>query len=137
MGIWMDLNGKFHPLQFVALVFTKDKVAVLGFDGKFQWMELSWESGRELRLGKTEIHALLRFKDIAIAMAVLKKGTLVKAIREQLDNSTEAIASDSRFPAYLFDTPGEIMDLKGDYALVKFRVPTPNVWLRQDQLEAL
>lgn len=70
-------------------------------------------------------------------MAVLKKGTLVKAVREKLDNSTEAIASDHRFPAYLFETPGEIMDLKGDYALVKFRVPTPNVWLRQDQLEVI
>jgi hypothetical protein len=28
------------------------------------------------------------------------------------------------------------MELRGDYALVKFgQVPTPNIWLRLDQLE--
>ncbi|MHC5828874.1 MAG: NAD(P)H-quinone oxidoreductase subunit O, partial [Nostoc sp.] len=27
-------------------------------------------------------------------------------------------------------------DVKGDYALIKFgKVPTPNIWLRVDQLE--
>ena len=66
----------------------------------------------------------------------IKKGTMVRAIREQLENSTEATASDSRFPSYLFESRGEILDLKGDYALVKFgHVPTPNIWLRLDQLE--
>ncbi|KST66423.1 NAD(P)H-quinone oxidoreductase subunit O [Mastigocoleus testarum] len=66
----------------------------------------------------------------------IKKGTMVRAIREQLENSTEATASDSRFPSYLFESRGEILDLKGDYALVKFgKVPTPNIWLRLDQLE--
>ena len=66
----------------------------------------------------------------------IKKGTMVRAIREQLENSTEATASDSRFPSYLFESRGEILDLKGDYALVKFgQVPTPNIWLRLDQLE--
>jgi len=70
-------------------------------------------------------------------MAV-KKGDLVRAIREQLENSLEAQASDSRFPPYLFDTKGEVVDLRGDYALVKFgQVPTPNIWLRVDQLETL
>jgi hypothetical protein len=64
----------------------------------------------------------------------LKKGELVRAVREKLENSLEAQASDSRFPSYLFDTDGEVVDLRGDYALVKFRVPTPNVWLRLDQL---
>ncbi|MBD2665906.1 NAD(P)H-quinone oxidoreductase subunit O [Richelia sinica] len=68
-------------------------------------------------------------------MAV-KKGDMVRAVREKLDNSLEAKASDSRFPAYLFDTKGEIVDIKGDYALVKFgRVPTPNIWLKLEQLE--
>ena len=67
----------------------------------------------------------------------LKKGTFVHAIREKLENSVEATASDNRFPPYLFETQGEIMDLRGDYALVKFgQVPTPNIWLRIDQLEA-
>jgi len=70
-------------------------------------------------------------------MAV-KKGDLVHAIREKLENSLEAKASDSRFPAYLFNSKGEILDIKGDYALVKFGlVQTPNIWLRLDQLEAV
>ncbi|MEM7725779.1 MAG: NAD(P)H-quinone oxidoreductase subunit O [Cyanobacteria bacterium P01_A01_bin.45] len=68
-------------------------------------------------------------------MAV-KKGTMVRAVRENLENSLEAKASDSRFPTYLFDSQGEVLDVKGDYALVKFgKVPTPNIWLRLDQLE--
>ena len=68
-------------------------------------------------------------------MAV-KKGTMVRAVRENLENSLEAKASDSRFPTYLFDSQGEVLDVKGDYALVKFgKVPTPNICLRLDQLE--
>lgn len=68
-------------------------------------------------------------------MAV-KKGSMVRAIREQLENSLEAKASDSRLPSYIFETEGEILDTKGDFALVKFgKVPTPNIWLRMDQLE--
>jgi hypothetical protein len=68
-------------------------------------------------------------------MAV-KRGDTVRAVREKLENSLEALASDSRFPSYLFETKGEVVDIKGDYALVKFgKVPTPNMWLRLDQLE--
>ncbi|MBW4560174.1 MAG: NAD(P)H-quinone oxidoreductase subunit O [Mojavia pulchra JT2-VF2] len=68
-------------------------------------------------------------------MAV-KRGDMVRAVREKLENSLEAKASDSRFPSYLFETKGEVVDLKGDYALVKFgQVSTPNIWLRLDQLE--
>jgi hypothetical protein len=70
------------------------------------------------------------------AMA-FKRGDLVRAVREKLENSLEAKASDSRFSRYIFETAGEIVDLNGDYALIKFGiVPTPNMWLRQDQLEA-
>ena len=66
----------------------------------------------------------------------IKKGGMVKAIREKLEGSLEAQASDSRFPSYLFESAGEVMDIKGDYAFVKFgKVPTPNIWLRLDQLE--
>lgn len=66
----------------------------------------------------------------------VKRGDIVRAVREKLENSLEAKASDSRFPGYLFDSKGEIIDIKGDYALVKFgKVPTPNFWLRLDQLE--
>ncbi|MTJ08026.1 MULTISPECIES: NAD(P)H-quinone oxidoreductase subunit O [unclassified Anabaena] len=68
-------------------------------------------------------------------MAV-KKGNMVRAIREKLENSLEAKASDSRFPAYLFESQGEVVDIKGEYALVKFgKVPTPNIWLKLEQLE--
>ncbi|MER3435025.1 MAG: NAD(P)H-quinone oxidoreductase [Leptolyngbya sp. ERB_1_1] len=67
----------------------------------------------------------------------VKKGEMVRVIREKLENSLEAKASDSRFPNYIFETQGEVVDLKGDYAFVKFgKVPTPNIWLRQDQLES-
>ena len=66
----------------------------------------------------------------------LKRGDLVRAIREQLENSLEATASDTRFPPYLFETKGEILETRDDYALVMFgHVPTPNIWLRLDQLE--
>jgi hypothetical protein len=68
-------------------------------------------------------------------MAV-KKGSFVRALREKLENSVEAKASDQRFPAYIFETKGEIQETRGDYALIKFgQVPTPNIWLRIDQLE--
>lgn len=68
--------------------------------------------------------------------ATLKRGDMVRAVREKLDNSLEATASDTRFPPYLFETQGEILETSEDYALVKFgTVPTPNIWLRLDQLE--
>jgi hypothetical protein len=66
----------------------------------------------------------------------LKKGDVVRAIQDKLENSLEASASDVRFPSYMFETKGEIMDTRDDYALVQFGiVPTPNIWLRMDQLE--
>jgi len=68
--------------------------------------------------------------------ATLKRGDLVKAVRDKLENSVEIKASDPSLPPYLFDTKGEIVDIINDYALVKFGyVPTPNIWLRLDQLE--
>ncbi|MGJ3245814.1 MAG: NAD(P)H-quinone oxidoreductase subunit O [Elainellaceae cyanobacterium] len=69
-------------------------------------------------------------------MAV-KKGDIVRVVREKLENSLEAQASDSRFPSYIFESKGEILDTReDDYMLVKFGlVPTPAIWLRADQLE--
>lgn len=65
-----------------------------------------------------------------------KRGDLVRAVREKLENSVEAKASDTRFPPYLFETKGEILETRDEYALVMFgHVPTPNIWLRLDQLE--
>lgn len=69
--------------------------------------------------------------------AKLKKGALVRVLREQLENSTEALASDTRFPPYLFESKGEIVEMEGDYALVKFYVPTPAIWLKLEQIELL
>lgn len=67
--------------------------------------------------------------------ATIKKGAKVRAVREKLENSLEAKASDTRFPSYIFDSKGEILDISEEYALVKFYVPTPNIWFRIDQLE--
>lgn len=67
--------------------------------------------------------------------AKIKKGALVRAVREKLENSVEATASDTRFPAYIFESKGEIVEMNDEYALVKFYVPTPNIWFRLDQLE--
>ncbi|MBF2098997.1 MAG: NAD(P)H-quinone oxidoreductase subunit O [Gloeomargaritaceae cyanobacterium C42_A2020_066] len=65
----------------------------------------------------------------------IKKGSLVRVLREKLDQSLEAQANDTRWASYLFETAGEVLDLRGDYAQVKFTVPTPPFWLRLDQLE--
>ncbi|MGL5131038.1 MAG: NAD(P)H-quinone oxidoreductase subunit O, partial [Planktothrix sp.] len=43
----------------------------------------------------------------------IKKGDFVHAVREKLENSLEAKASDPRFSAYIFETKGEIMELRG------------------------
>ncbi|MEM9903785.1 MAG: NAD(P)H-quinone oxidoreductase subunit O [Cyanobacteria bacterium P01_D01_bin.44] len=68
-------------------------------------------------------------------MAV-KKGDFVRVVKEKLEASVEATASDTRFPPYIFESQGEILETRDDYALVKFgKVPTPNIWLRLDQLE--
>ncbi len=68
-------------------------------------------------------------------MAGIKKGTLVHVVKEKLEGSLEGKASDVRLPSYLFDSKGEVLDLNDEYALVQFYVPTPNIWLRLDQLE--
>ncbi len=66
----------------------------------------------------------------------LKKGSLVKAIREKLEGSVEAQANDTRWSAYIFETSGEVVEFRGDYVQVKFgQVPTPPIWLHKDQLQ--
>lgn len=67
----------------------------------------------------------------------IKKGALVRVVKEKLENSLEAKASDTRFPSYLFESKGEILDMNDEYALIRFYVPTPSVWLRLDQIEAV
>ena len=68
-------------------------------------------------------------------MAGMKKGSLVRVVKEKLEGSVEAKASDVRLPSYLLNSKGEILDTTDEYALVQFYVPTPSVWLRLDQLE--
>jgi hypothetical protein len=45
---------------------------------------------------------------VAVMADKLKKGSLVRANREKLENSLEAKASDTRFPPYLFETKGKL-----------------------------
>jgi hypothetical protein len=56
-------------------------------------------------------------------------------VPEKLENSLEAQASDRRLPSYLLNSKAEVLDLNDEYALVKFYVPTPSVWLKLEQLE--
>ena len=69
------------------------------------------------------------------APAALKKGALVRVSRAAYGGSLEAAASDPAPPAYIFEGPGEILAVKGDYAQLRWRRPVPDVWLRLNQLE--
>lgn len=72
----------------------------------------------------------------AAAPAPLKKGALVRVNAAAYRDSIEAGASDPEPPAYLFEGPGEILAVKGQYAQLRWRRPVPDIWLRLDQLEA-
>tara|TARA_B100001093_G_scaffold60231_1_gene50802 strand:- start:95 stop:349 length:255 start_codon:yes stop_codon:yes gene_type:complete len=67
--------------------------------------------------------------------AALRKGALVKVNRAAYDASIEASASDPTPPDYIFEGPGELLVVKGDYGQVRWNRPVPDVWLRIDQLE--
>lgn len=67
--------------------------------------------------------------------APLKKGSLVRVSKAAYAGSTEAQASDPIAPDYIFEGPGEILAVKGDYAQLRWRRSVPDVWLRLDQLE--
>lgn len=72
----------------------------------------------------------------APAPALLKKGSLVRVNRQAYLGSLEAGASDPEPPAYIFEGPGEVLQVKGAHAQLRWRRPVPDVWLRLDQLEA-
>ncbi len=38
-------------------------------------------------------------------------------------------------PDDIFEGPGELLVVKGDYGQVRWNRPVPDVWLRMDQLE--
>tara|TARA_Y100001968_G_scaffold324404_1_gene363656 strand:- start:976 stop:1224 length:249 start_codon:yes stop_codon:yes gene_type:complete len=65
-----------------------------------------------------------------------RKGDLIKVNRELYENSLESDASDQVLPEYLFEGPGELLMIEGDYCQVRWRRPVPDVWLRIDQLES-
>lgn len=67
----------------------------------------------------------------------VKKGAMVRLNQEKFNDSVEAKASDRRLPPYVFEGKGEVVEVEGDYAQVKFPVVTPTVWLRLEQLEAV
>ncbi|QNJ30102.1 NADH dehydrogenase I subunit NdhO [Synechococcus sp. A15-24] len=68
--------------------------------------------------------------------AALRKGALVKVNRAAYNASLEAAASDPIAPDYIFEGPGELLLVKGDYGQVRWNRPVPDVWLRMDQLES-
>ena len=65
-----------------------------------------------------------------------KKGSLVRVNRQAYQSSLESKASDPLPPEYIFEGPGELLAVKGDYCQVRWRMPVPDVWLRIDQLES-
>ncbi len=69
------------------------------------------------------------------AIQPLRKGSLVRVKRSTYLNSLESLASDLSPPDYIFEGPGEILTVQGDYGQVRWRRPVPDVWLRLDQLE--
>ena len=63
-----------------------------------------------------------------------RKGDLVKVDREKYSNSLESKASDSNLPEYIFQGPGELLLLKGDYCQIRWRRPVPDVWINSDHI---
>lgn len=63
-----------------------------------------------------------------------RKGDLVKVDREKYSNSLESKASDPILPEYIFEGPGEVLLIKGDYFQVRWRRPVPDVWINSDHI---
>tara|TARA_B100000214_G_scaffold282093_1_gene211753 strand:+ start:426 stop:692 length:267 start_codon:yes stop_codon:yes gene_type:complete len=63
-----------------------------------------------------------------------RKGDLVKVDREKYSNSLESKASDINLPEYIFQGPGELLVIKGDYCQVRWRRPVPDVWINSDHI---
>ncbi len=64
-----------------------------------------------------------------------RKGALVRVNRQAYEASLEIQASDASTPAYIFEGPGELLTIKGDFGQVRWRRPVPDVWLKIDCLE--
>ena len=63
-----------------------------------------------------------------------RKGDLVKVDREKYSNSLESQASDTNLPEYIFQGPGEVLLIKGDYCQIRWRRPVPDVWISSDHI---
>ena len=63
-----------------------------------------------------------------------RKGDLVKVDREKYLHSLESKASDENLPEYIFEGPGEILLIKGDYCQVRWRRPVPDVWINSNNI---
>ncbi len=63
-----------------------------------------------------------------------RKGDLVKVEREKYQNSLESKASDDNLPEYIFEGPGEVLLIKGEYCQVRWRRPVPDVWINKDHM---
>ena len=64
----------------------------------------------------------------------LRKGDLIKVDRKKYLNSLESKASDIELPEYIFQGPGEVLLIKGDYCQVRWRRPVPDVWISSDHI---
>ena len=64
----------------------------------------------------------------------LKKGDLVKVDREKYSHSLESKSSDTDLPEYIFQGPGEVLMIKGDYCQVRWRRPVPDVWISSEHI---
>ena len=63
-----------------------------------------------------------------------RKGDLVKVEREKYSKSLESKASDTNLPEYIFQGPGEILLIKGDYCQIRWRRPVPDVWINSEHI---
>ena len=66
----------------------------------------------------------------------LRKGDLVKVEREKYLNSLESKASDVNLPEYIFQGPGEVLLIKGNYCQIRWRRPVPDVWINSDHMSS-
>tara|TARA_B100001250_G_scaffold316963_1_gene279401 strand:- start:154 stop:417 length:264 start_codon:yes stop_codon:yes gene_type:complete len=64
----------------------------------------------------------------------LRKGDLIRVDREKYLDSLESKASDDNLPEYIFQGPGEVLLIKGDYCQVRWRRPVPDVWINLDHI---
>ncbi len=64
-----------------------------------------------------------------------RKGALVRVRRKAYEESIEFQASDPKPPEYIFQGPGELLSIKGEYCQIRWRMPVPDVWLKIDYLE--